>query len=349
MCLYVTIFLVVLCSFSIVGPSSSNQTVTDKEVNTSVEKSLRGFVHNARQVLEAQIDLNRNYSLQVKLLAKKLADIDRNLEDVQQSSTLADGSVRKVKPVSLTELDNQTRINILGERALLGYKAQQLQTELEQLTSGSGNKLEAFNRAITKAEDLFGQVMSLRFSIREGQNRSEQWHSDYVPQGKDGDDAEQLLAGQARDLVQYHSDDQARGPVFFVASATATNVKPGPEKASGAEAEAKYATSDLKKRMEEIARQAKTLQQMIFETGQKTEMVKRMEKQTFSKLADMEQLKKSWEGRKIPVNEEVVALEKKLTSDLMLYQETLKEVEGLKQQLISMFNAIFFKEAETVK
>ena len=74
-----------------------------------------------------------------------------------------------------------------------------------------------------------------------------------------------------------------------------------------------------------------------------------MEKQTFSKLADMEQLKKSWEGRKIPVNEEVVALEKKLNSDLMMYQDTLKEVEVLKQQLISMFNAIFFKESETLK
>lgn len=283
------------------------------------------------------------------MLAEKLADIERNLEDVQLSSTFADGSVGKAKQVSLTELDNQTRINILGGRALLGYKAQQLQTELEQLTQGSGNKLDAFNRAITKAEDLFEQVMSLRFSIREGQNRSEQWHSSYVAQGKDGVDAEPRLAGQARDLIQYHSDDQARGPVFFVASATATNGKPGPAKASGAETEAKYTTGDLKKRMEEIARQAKTLQQMIFETGQKAEMVKRMEKQTFSKLADMEQLKKSWEGRKIPVNEEVVALEKKLNSDLMMYQETLKEAEVLKQQLISMFNAIFFKESETVK
>ena len=275
MCNYVTIFLVVLCSLSIVGASSGYQTVTDKEVNTSVVNSLRWFVHNARQVLEAQMDLNWNYALQVKLLAEKLADIDRNLEDVQLSSTPADGSVGKVKQVSLTELDNQTRINILGGRALLGYKAQQLQTELEQLTQGSGNKLDAFNRAITKAEDLFEQVMSLRFSIREGQNRSEQSHSSYVAQEKDGVDAGQRLAGQARNLVQYHSDDRS-GPVFFVASATATNGKPGPAKASGAETEAKYTTGDLKKRMEEIARQAKTLQQMIFETGQKAEMVKRM-------------------------------------------------------------------------
>lgn len=48
MCNYVTIFLVVLCSLSIVGASSGYQTVTDKEVNTSVVNSLRWFVHNAQ-------------------------------------------------------------------------------------------------------------------------------------------------------------------------------------------------------------------------------------------------------------------------------------------------------------
>jgi hypothetical protein len=143
-------------------------------------------------------------------------------------------------------------------------------------------------------------------------------------------------------------DKELAGPILLAASAAATSGKSGPG-AAVLEPEAKAATSDLRKKIDEIAKQTKALQQLIIEASQRAEFIKRLEKQTYSKLADMEQLKKSWEGRKIPINEEVVALEKKLNGDLMMYHEILKEVETFNKQLVSMLNAILYKESETSK
>lgn len=342
------ICLCVFLSFPISGSADENQFVVEKGYNVSALNSLRWFVLNSRQVLQAQMDLNWNYGLQVKLLADKLAEIDSGLEDVQQSSLICDERDGKLQQVSLSELDNQTRINILGERALLGYKAQLLQTELDRLTQGVGDKIETFTHAIARAEDLSEQIVSLRLSIREGRGRSVQRGFDHVAQEKMPAVAVSQTVGPTRNQIQHVSGKEEGGPVFLAASSAATSGKSGPG-AAASESEAKAATNELRKKMDEIAKQTKALQQLIVETSQRAELIKRSEKQTYSKLADIDQLRKSWEGRKIPINEEVVAFEKKLNADLMMYQESLKEVETFNKQLVSMFNAILHKESETAK
>lgn len=333
---------------SICGSAAGQQSPVDRETNSTQINSLRWSVQNSRQVLQAQKDLNWSYGLQVKSLVSRLAEIDSGLEDLQEATAIGK-DLGKPQQVPQSEFDNHTRISILGERALLEYKAQLLQTELENLAQGSGDTLDSLSRAMQKAEDLSEQIMSLRLFIREGRNRSTYWASGGAFQEKAPVDFSREATGPVRNDVQYVSDRQTTDPNFLIASAVVTNGKPGPGKAPASEPEAKATTSDLKKRMEEIVRQTKTLQQMIIEASQKAEMIKKVERQTYSKWADLEQLKKSWEGRKIPINEEFVAFEKKLNADLIMYQESLKEVEAFKQQLVSMFNGILYKESETTK
>jgi hypothetical protein len=47
-----------------------------------------------------------------------------------------------------------------------------------------------------------------------------------------------------------------------------------------------------------------------------------------------------WQKQRIPVNSEAVALENKLSGDIMIYQNTLKEIDDLNQFLTSMFNGV---------
>ncbi len=341
------IFLIFFFSL-ITYVDASRETAIDKQTNLSAFESLRCFVDNSRQVLEAQVVLNWNYGQQVKLLADKLAEIGARLEDVQQSSTFC-SETNTFQAASLQDMDNQTRIDFLGARALLGYKAQQLQTELHRLTQSQGNKLEAFENAMARAEDLSEQVMNLRFSIQKRLYQPGMQYPVFMTSEEKPNAHAQNVSGPANLQSQDSSDEQRFGPVLLTASVVATNGKPGPAKASAGESEAKYTTNDLKKKIDEIATQAKTLQQLIYETAQRAETIKKLEKQTEAKLNDMKQLTRNWEGKKIPVNEEFIALEKKLTGDVIMYQEALKEIEVLRQVLVSMFNGILFKESETGK
>lgn len=320
----------------------SQESAIDKQPNASVFSSLRWFVHSSQQLLEAQIDLTWNYGQQVKLLAEKLADIDVKLEAAQESA----GFCKDSRPQGM---DNQMRVDILGGQALLGYKAQQLQMELQKLTQGQGNKLETFERAISKAEDLSEQVMKLRLSIQKKLYHASIQYPGFLAQEEGPVPVARRLSGPVRGLSVDSSGEQPLNPVLLTAAGVATNGKLGPAKASAAESDAKYTTNELKKKIDEIGKQAKTLQQLIYETAQRAENIKRLEKQTEAKLTDMKQLTRNWEGKKIPVNEEFLALEKKLGADIIMYQEALKEIEALRQLLISLFNGILFRDSETGK
>ncbi|MFH0960984.1 MAG: hypothetical protein V1897_20055 [Pseudomonadota bacterium] len=346
---FIAIFLAMLSSVLIPENVLSQQQATDPQASVAMVSSLRWFMQSARKVLEAQVDLSWNYRQQVNLLAGKLAEIDSKLEQIQECSPITAYSPDRTQSASLGELDNETRINILGGQALLGYKAQLLQKELAKLTQGNENKLGAFENAMVKAEELSEQVMKLRFIIRQKMEPT-----DLEPNSRIAENTLFLPEGQKRSgpvkyLSQNISEERAAPTMFLKAAAGASDVKSGPAKAVGAESEAKYAVADLKRKIDEVAKQSKALQQLVSEIIQKTELIKKQEKQTDSKLADMRQLTKNWEGRKIPVNEEVMTLEKKLNGDMIIYQEALKEVDMLRQFLTSMFSGTFVQESGTHK
>ena len=99
------------------------------------------------------------------MLAGKLAEIDRMLELIQQYFPVTASSSDQAQSDSLKKLDNETGYGILGGRALLGYKAQLLQTELAKLTQGNGNKLGAFENAMVKAEDIVETGHELKITL----------------------------------------------------------------------------------------------------------------------------------------------------------------------------------------
>ncbi len=345
----VAIFLAMLSSVFIPENVLSQQQEMDPQSNVAMVSSLRWFMQSARKVLETQVDLSWNYRQQVNLLAGKLAEIDRMLELIQQCSSVIASSSDQAQPDSLGQLDNETRVSILGGQALLGYKAQLLQTELAKLTQGNENKLGAFENAMVKAEDLSDQVMNLRSLIREKMEiRDFQAHSRIAQENLSNPEG-QKRSGPVKYASQIISEERAAPTMFLKAAAGTSDAKSGPAKAAGTDSEAKYTVTDLKRKMEEVTKRSKDLQQLVSEIIQKTELIKKQEKQTDSKLTDMRQLTKNWEGKKITVNEEVMTLEKKLNGEMMIYQEALKEVDMLKQFLTSMFNGIFVPESETLK
>lgn len=338
-----------LFSMSISETVSSQEQATTPQSNVAMFSSLRWFMQSARRVLETQVDLSWNYRQQVNLLAGKLAEIDSKLEQIQECSPLGASSPDRTHFASLGELDNETRINILGGQALLGYKAQLLQKQLAELTQGSENKLEAFEKAMLKAEELSEQVMKLRLIIRQKMEPRDFQLYGQIAQENLLNPEGQKRSGPVKYLSQNILQERAASPVLLKAAAGASDVKSGPAKATGADSDAKYAVTDLKRKIEEVAKQSRALQQLVSEIAQKTELIKKQEKQTDSKLTDMRQLTRNWEGKKISVNEEVIMLEKKLTGDMIIYQEALKEVDTLRQFLTSMFNGVFVPESGTQK
>lgn len=240
-------------------------------------------------------------------------------------------------------------LQIFVDMRAVNVLAQQLQIELHKLTQGAGNKLEAFENAMVRAQDLSEQVMNLRFSIQKRLYQSGRQYPVFRTVEEKPHAHAQNVSGHANLQSQGSSDEHRFGPVLLTASVVAANGKPGPAKASTGESEARYTTNDLKKKIDEIGKQAKTLQQLIYETAQRADAIKKLEKQTEAKLHDMKQLTRTWEGKKIPVNEEFIALEKKLSGDVIMYQEALKEIEVLKQLLISMFSGILVKESDAGK
>ena len=347
--LLVAIFLAMLSSVFIAENVLSQQQAMDPQNNVAMVSSLRWFMQSARKVLETQVDLSWNYRQQVNLLAGKLAEIDRMLELIQQYSPVTAASSDQAQSDSLRQLDNETRIGILGGRALLGYKAQLLQTELAKLTQGNENKLGAFENAMVKAEDLSEQVMNLRSLFREQMEPRDLQAHGKIAQENLSNPEDQKRSGPVKYVSQIISEERAAPTMFLKAAAGTSDGKSGPAKAAGTDSEAKYNVTDLKRKMEEVTKRSKDLQQLVFEIIQKTELIKKQEKQTDSKLTDMRQLTKNWEGKKITVNEEVMTLEKKLNGEMMIYQEALKEVDMLKQFLTSMFNGILAPESGTQK
>ena len=97
---------------------------------------------------------------------------------------------------------------------------------------------------------------------------------------------------------------------------------------------------ELKRKMEQATKQAKALQELVAKIAAQTELLKLQGRQTESKLNDMRKVTKMWQEKKIPVNSEAVALENKLSSEIAIYQNTLKEIDRLNQFLTTMFNGV---------
>lgn len=331
-----------LSSGQVLGAQAGDITASSENIISI----LRSYVHNAREVLETQGDLSENHKQQVYLLAGILGETEQKLEDIENLAFV--GSSRRDSSPVLTSaaLDGRSRIALIGAKALTEFKAEQLSLQLEKLTKGGVDRQAALEKAVEKAEALSEEVAKLKRTLEQNKRPGDMKFAEKNAQTALASQEKSEWSSRSFPSGQKSSEMDEPFVTIMKASAEAGPLKTNRESVSGTSAggsnlEANLASEELKSKMEEATKQAKVLQQLFFEIIQKTETIKTREKQTDSKLNDMRQLTKTWEEKKIPVNKEAMALEKKLSNDMEIYQETLKDVDKLKQFLRSMFIGSF--------
>lgn len=346
--LVVAMLASLLISGKVLSADSSYEAALSNPGAQSVISYLLWCIGDARKVLETQVDLSQDYKQQVALLAGKLGEIENKLEEMKKVSSVSSSRIDS-SPVDLSEaLDNETRVSLLGVRALTEFKARQLNYQLENLTNGVKDKQAAFENTVQKAEALAEMVTKIKKILEPRMQRGDIICVTEIAQTNP---LNAKTRERSTQLTQRTSTKTEPPLIFMQAMADASKLKPTNqlvgEKAAGVNSEAESAADELKRKMYEVTKEAKALQQLVSEIIQKAESIKKQEKNTDSKLSDMRQLKKTWEMKKIPDNKEIEAVENKLSGDMVIYEATLKEVDKLKQFLTSMFNGIFRTEQGT--
>ena len=304
--------------------------------------NLRSCLHHARQVLETQVDLSQNYKEQVYLLARLMEDIENKLKGIETCSSLNE-SISDSSPISPSgELDGQIRITLMGARALTEFKAEQLSHQLQKLTKGGQNIQSDLNNAVEKAAALSEEVARLKNILQKNTLRRDVQFAEHI----------RLIGGPKKqgrqaEVCQFQgniSEENTPLATFLQAAAESTQVKTseqlGMTEKTPLNSEAVVTVDELKRKIEQATKQAKALQELVSKIAAQTQLVKIQGQQTESKLNDMRTVTKMWQKQRIPVNSEAVALENKLSSDIMIYQNTLKEIDDLNQFLTSMFNGV---------
>ena len=305
--------------------------------------NLRSCLYHARQVLETQVDLSQNYKEQVYLLARLMEDIENKLKGIETCSSLNE-SISGSSPISPSgELDGQIRITLIGARALTEFKAEQLSHQLQKLTKGGQNIQSDLNNAVEKAAALSEEVARLKNILQQNTLRRDVQFAEHI----------RLIGGPKKqgrqvEVCQFQgniSEENKPLATFLQAAAESTTQVKTSEQLGMTEktplnSEAVVTVDELKRKIEQATKQAKALQELVSKIAAQTQLVKIQGQQTESKLNDMRTLTKMWQKQRIPVNSEAVALENKLSGDIMIYQNTLKEIDDLNQFLTSMFNGV---------
>ncbi len=305
--------------------------------------TLHSCVNHARQVLETQVDLSQNYKEQVYLLASMMEDIENKLKGIETCSSLSPSRSDSSPVQSSGALDGQTRITVMGARALTEFKAEQLSYQLQKLTKGSQNRQADLNNAVEKAAALSEEVARLKNILQQTMLRRDiQFAENNVK--LIGGPKKQALQDELCQFQRNISEEDKPDATFRQASAEYAQVKTSEKlvmkETTPLNSEAAVTVDELKRKMEQATKQAKALQELVSKIVAQTELFKIQGQQTESKLNDMRKVTKMWQEKKIPVNSEAVALENKLSSDMVIYQNTLKEIDGLNQFLTSMFNGV---------
>jgi len=299
--------------------------------------------------METQVYSRKDYSLQVQVLAKKLQAIESKLEEIAKWSSQSSSNPGAFQETSTEPFDYTLRIPLLGARALTEFKVRELYSALDRLTDEGRDSQAALHLAVQRADDLSQEVLKIRAILVPTASKQQLINTgDIVQATAVGPRIERSAIGGTR------GSSKKEGPTTFsmAASANATQVNGASQsrlQKTGSNTKGEISVDDVRKRMDEVVKQAKSLQQLVSDLVDKAESIKKQEETTDSKLSDMRLLRKNWEIKKVPVNSEIDTVENKLTSEVVKYQETLKEIDRLKQFLTTMFNGIFQQGPEDRK
>lgn len=335
--------IAVLVSPIICGLGLCNEAEPAYVSSQQMISSLRSCLNHARLVLETQVDLSQNYKEQVYLLASMMEDIENKLRGIETCSSLSPSRSDSFPVQSSEAIDGQTRITLMGARALTEFKAEQLSHELQKLTKVSQNRQSDFNDAIEKAAALSEEIVRLKNILQQTTLRRDIQLAENNVKLNSGP-KKHAWQGEICQFKRNISEEDNSPVTLRQASAEAAQVKTTEklvmQETTPLNAEAAVTVDELRRKMEQATKQAKALQELVSKIAAQTELLKTQGQQTESKLNDMRKVTKMWQEKKIPVNSEAVALENKLSSDMVIYQNTLKEIDRLNHFLTSMFNEV---------
>lgn len=187
------IAVVILVSPIICGCGSNNKSGSATEQSQQLISSLRSDLDGARKELEAQTDLNRSLDDQIQSLTSKLDEIERQSSSVvskpDQSASGSSGS-----------FDSQSRVALMGAKALAEFKAEQLNAKLEKLTKELRAKEGELGTAVSQTQTLSAEVTRLKEAVRETAEKYDNLYAQKNTQVDQMSAELKKLSGQVNDL-----------------------------------------------------------------------------------------------------------------------------------------------------
>lgn len=152
--------IVLMVSPIIYGCGSSGKQGSATEQTQQLVTGLRSELEQARKELEAQVELNRSLDDQVQSLTGKLDEIEKQ---APQNASTADSQAVS----SLGALDSQSRVALMGAKALAEFKAEQLSAKLEKLSKESLTKEAELAKSMEKSESLSEEITQIKNSLQQ--------------------------------------------------------------------------------------------------------------------------------------------------------------------------------------
>ncbi|MGD9819819.1 MAG: hypothetical protein AB7V04_14155, partial [Desulfomonilaceae bacterium] len=138
--------IVILVSPVILGCGSGTKSGSVNEEPQKLISELRGELDKARSELENQTDLNKSLDDQVQFLKARLDEIEKESSD--------DHAATSHSSESSGTFDSQSRVALMGAKALAEFKAEQLSSKLEKLTQLVQTKETELSKILEKSESL---------------------------------------------------------------------------------------------------------------------------------------------------------------------------------------------------
>ncbi len=179
----------------ILGCGSGSKQSSAPDQSQQLVSGLRAELDQARKDLEEQTDLNRDLEDQVRSLTSKLDEID------QQAP--ATGSQHESPSVSSSgALDSQSRVALMGAKALAEFKAEQLGAKLEKLGKESQAREAELAKALANYESVSSEVSELKKAVQEKTEQLAKMESEKGSQIDQLSGKVQTLTQQVADLKQ---------------------------------------------------------------------------------------------------------------------------------------------------
>ncbi len=217
--------IALLISPIIYGCGSSNKSGSVNDQNQQLISSLRSDLDKARKDLEAQVEQNRNLEDQVQSLTGKLDEIEKEAPAISQTpeSTQNAGS---------GAFDSQSRVALMGAKALAEFKAEQLGAKLEKLTREMQIKENELAKAVEESEGLNRELAGMKEALQEKTTTFERQASESAGRMNQMGQEIKVLSSQVNDLKQEISDKDELLVTLKKAWADATQLKTSSESES---------------------------------------------------------------------------------------------------------------------